>query len=486
MLMQNRLMARLRKPVLSLTLAAFLAGCASQPLPPSASPPTGDRTIPRELIIVAARFQPAARLDPLLRSKAELAGEGAGAGALAGAGGLLQGMGSCHDQYCGAAFLLLLPVFMGVGAIVGAVQSAPAAASADLIESGQRAMQEGIVKLDLQRGMQDRIADALMAEGVASGVAEEWDAGPTKADETPAYESLDPAGRSAILETSVLGFQFKTAARTGSRKISYALSMETRTRLLAPGSRALLDEMNHVYESEPRAASEWLEGEAHLFKAALDTAMRETSEAVVHEMFLLYYPGGMQARAPEKKRPVPDYVLQPLYPLPVQSIDLRGAFFDKYKSSFGNLQFSTVDSLQPILQWEAFPRPLDIDAAGAQGERFSEVRYEIALFDARLVDPVYQPGTLLYRRSGLAAPSHRPDLALQPCARYYWTVRASFRLDGWPRLTEWTGAYDAWPTAKPWEYRRGLKTGPVYRPGVEPRLLYLPFRAPSLSGAACD
>lgn len=486
MLMPGTTRHTLRQATVIFTLAAFLAGCATQPLPPGTSPPTGDRTIPRDIVVTAAHFQPEAKIDLLLRSRAELAGAGAGGGALEGLGGLMQGMGSCHDQYCGAAFLLLLPVFMGVGAIVGAVTNAPSAASAALIESGQKSMQAGIARLDLQRSVQSAIAKELAGQGVASHVAEEWDVGPATPEEAPAYESVNPETRDAILEASVLGFQFKTAPRAGSKKINYTLSMKTRLRLLAPASRKIMDEMNDVYESEPHTASEWLDGEAQLFKAALDEAIRDTARAAVHEMFLLYYPDGTLAGKPEKGQLVPDYVLKPLYPVPVQSIDLRGAFLDKYKSSFGNLQFVPVDSLQPTLQWEAFPRPLDVATAGGRAARFSDVRYEIALFDARLTDLYYQPGMPIYRRSGLIEPSHRLETSLQPCARYFWSVRAHFKLDGWPRRTEWSGAYDVFPTTKPWEFRRGLTSGPTYRAAVEPRILMLPFRAPSAGGSACQ
>lgn len=485
MLMRRATISPLRKAAAIFALVAFVAGCATQPLPRSASPPTGDRTIPRDIVATAARFQPEAKVDLLLRSKAELAGAGAGGGALEGLGGLMQGMGSCHDQYCGAAFLLLLPVFMGVGAVVGAVKSAPSAPSAELIESGQRSMQEGIARLDLQRSVQAAIAGALAAQGVAKHVAEEWDAGPATPEETPAYESINPETHDAILEASVLGFQFKTAPHAVSKKIHYVLSMQTRIRLLAPGNREVLDEMRNVYESEPHVASEWLGNEAQLFKSALDDAIRGTATAAIHEMFLLYYPGGALEGEPKKGQPVPDYVLKPLYPAPVQAVDLRGAFFDRYKSGFGNLQFVPVDSLQPTFNWEAFPRPLDVAAAGGDAARFSEVRYEIEVFDARLTEPYYQPGTPIYHRSGLVEPSHRLERALQPCARYFWSVRAGFRLDGWPRLTEWTGAYDAFRMAKPWEFRRGLMTGPLYRAGVEPRMMFLPFRAPSAGGTEC-
>lgn len=476
----------LRKQAVFFTLVAFLHGCASQSTVPYATPPGGDRTIPRDIVVTAARFQPEAKLDLLLRSKAELARAGAGRGALEGAGGLMQGASGCSgDAFCAAAILLLLPVFMGVGAVVGAVRDAPAAAPAEAIERGQKAMQEGIARLDLQRGVQAAMAKELRDRGVAASVAEEWSVGPATPEESPRYETL--ASGKAILEVSVLGFQFKQAPRTDSKKVSYLLSMTTRVRLLASADRTILDEMNRVYESEARSATEWLSDNAQLFEASLGEAIGDVSRSVAHEMFLLYYPAIRAAPAPASsgKPLVPEYVLRPVYPLPVKSFDLRGPFIAKYRTSWAGLRFVPVDDLQPTLRWESFPRPVDVAGLGGQAGRFGDVRYEVVVYDNLAVD--FESSQRVYRRTELAEPSHRIEQALQPCGQYFWTVRAHFRVDGWPRVTEWTGAYDALPSTKPWEYRRGLKVGPIASLlRVNPQHMFLPFRAPAADGKTCD
>lgn len=59
-----------------------------------------------------------------------------------------------------------------------------------------------------------------------------------------------------------------------------------------------------------------------------------------------------------------------------------------------------------------------------------------------------------------------------------WTVRARFRLDGQPRVTEWSGAYNAFSNQQPWEQRRGLQTASMMRWSLQPERFYLPFRAP--------
>ena len=475
------------KPVAILTMLAFLNGCASQPLPPSTSPPTSDRAIPRDIVVVAARFQPEADIDLLLRSKGELAGSGAGAGALEGAGALMQGAGGCGgDPYCGAAILLLLPVFMGVGAVIGAVRDAPSAATEEIIESGQKAMRDGIARLNLQRMIQNAITKELADQGVAQNIAEEWDIGPATPDETLTYESVNPETKDAILEVSVLEFQFKKIRLPNDKKIRYLLSMRTRIKLLAPTDRQVLDEMNYVHESGIHAATEWLSNNASLFVSSLEEAISNTSRTTVNEMFLLYYPNEATLEKSTEKQIVPEYVLKPIYPLPTKSFDLRGAFVDKYKTSWGGLEFVPVDSLTPTLSWETFPRPIDITDTGGQADRFSDVQYEVLIYEAIPINPSYKPGQTIYHRTKLTEPAHQLERSLDPCRRYFWTVRASFKLDGWPRITEWTGAYAIFKMAKPWEYRRGMRGSPLFHLNLDSKQLSLPFRAPTGYGTDCD
>lgn len=476
----------LGRPVAILTLLAFLNGCASQPLPSSTSRPTGDRAIPRDIVVTAARFQPEADIELLLRTKGELAGAGAGAGALEGAGALMQGAGSCGDPYCGAAILLLLPVFMGVGAVIGAVRDAPSAATQETIESGQKAMQDGIAQLNLQRMLQGSLVKELQAQGVTGNLAEEWDVGPATPEETLTYESINPGTNDAILEVSVLEFQFKKIRLPNDKKIRYQLSMLTRIRLLAPTTRQVLDEMNYVHVSGIHTATEWLSNNASLFVAALEEAIRDTSQITVNEIFLLYYPNEVSEAKPYEKQVVPEYVLRPMYPLPTRSFDLRGAFVDKYRTSWGGLEFVPVDSLTPTLHWEAFPRTIDIASMGGHADRFSNVQYEVIVYEALSTNPIYQPGPIIYHRPKLVEQAHQLEISLDPCRRYFWTVRAHFKLDGWPRVTEWTGAYDVFKTAKPWEYRRGLRGSSLFSFDLEPRRMSLPFRAPTGYGAECE
>jgi hypothetical protein len=113
-----------------------------------------------------------------------------------------------------------------------------------------------------------------------------------------------------------------------------------------------------------------------------------------------------------------------LHPLPV----LMGGFWTRDPIT------RQVDSLQPTLRWEAFPRPEDLtaDTEGRLANARS-VTYELRIWRAE----GESPGELVYVRAGLAEPVHTLDTPLLPDALYLWTVRARFDLEGQPRVTPW-------------------------------------------------
>ena len=73
----------------------------------------------------------------------------------------------------------------------------------------------------------------------------------------------------------------------------------------------------------------------------------------------------------------------------------------------------------------------------------------------------------------------KPDLAY--CNRYFWTVRARFELDGRPRFTEWSGAFNVGDAPGAQRIRRGQ--------GIIGNVRYqsflFPFVTPNFGGEAC-
>ena len=109
------------------------------------------------------------------------------------------------------------------------------------------------------------------------------------------------------------------------------------------------------------------------------------------------------------------------------------------------LNYPQVDSLQPMLRWEAFPRPADLEGdRDGWLSRIRDVTYDLRIWKVGGVPilgrgPIlWHPGELIYSRSALPAPTHRIELRLVPTTHYLWSVRARFDLDGQQRVTEWS------------------------------------------------
>ena len=436
----------MRRTSVLLAVAQLVLGCATAiQVPPN--PAVGPRAPVGRVEVRAAGAEPQGDFAAVLRTKAQAAGAGAAGGALLGAGELAHGLASCGGAYCGAAFMILLPVFVTVGAVTGAVANAAGAESRQIVDAGEQAMRRGLERLQLQPAVARRLEQALAVRG-------------------------EPRGDAARIDTEVRRLEVREAAAPGANLPRYGLELTTHARRVAGGK--VVDELTYTYRSRSAPARDWLAGEARLFVEAIDAALARTAEVIAEELLLLYYP---PPPAVEDQALVPYYALKPDYPAPVRSIDIRGAWFERYRQSWGGLQFVPVDSLTPVFRWERFPRAIDVEAVGGVAGRFTDVSYEFELYEAQRIGVIYEHGRPLYRRTGLSEPQARLD-PLRPCGRYVWTARARFRLDGQPRVTEWSGAYNAFPNQQPWEQRRGLQTTSMMRWGMEPARLYLPFRAP--------
>lgn len=112
----------------------------------------------------------------------------------------------------------------------------------------------------------------------------------------------------------------------------------------------------------------------------------------------------------------------------------------------GRPAYTDVDSLQPTLRWQSFPRQEDLEADHERVlSRVGAVGYDLKIWKAMEGYPIRRiqreksadPGELVYSRTGLRDPSHRVETPLEPSTRYFWTVRARFKINGHSRVTEW-------------------------------------------------
>ena len=100
-----------------------------------------------------------------------------------------------------------------------------------------------------------------------------------------------------------------------------------------------------------------------------------------------------------------------------------------------------MESVQPALRWESFPRPTDLKA-DQRGwvSRVRHVTYDLRIWrgvrDRYGYQDVY-PEELIYSRTALAMPEHLVEMPLASDTQYVWSIRARFELDGQARVTPW-------------------------------------------------
>ena len=150
----------------------------------------------------------------------------------------------------------------------------------------------------------------------------------------------------------------------------------------------------------------------------------------------------------------------------------------------GEVAYVKVDSLQPTLLWEPFPRPQDHEA-DKEGvlKRIRNVAYDLKILRALDNYPI----ELIYARQGLPEPSHSIEEPLEPSTKYFWTIRARFELDGHSRVIAW--GRGRWRTVGENDWDRltplGSKWGKPYyksviswRQALVPNPFYHRFKTP--------
>jgi hypothetical protein len=113
--------------------------------------------------------------------------------------------------------------------------------------------------------------------------------------------------------------------------------------------------------------------------------------------------------------------------------------------------FSRVESTRPMLAWEAFP-PRDASGFNIPDETMRKVKWVV--YDLKVyAEDNGSPGRLVEDQRGLAEPHFQFQSPLTPCAKYFWSVRARFQLEGREEATEWgviaTAGRDRWVPVVP-------------------------------------
>ncbi|HSN39638.1 MAG TPA: hypothetical protein VLT92_05535 [Burkholderiales bacterium] len=410
---------RIPQRAVALLLAVLVAlqpGCASlTPQPPK----TEHQAAPGKVAVIAAAQEPEIRFEGFARGAGEGAARGAGTTFLECTSSL--GHGSCSGAFCGAVVILWLGV-CGVASLVGGAAGAAAAPDTASIRAAEAGLPGGMEMKTIQDSLRDQVVTTALAHGTTLASVSREDL--QNAARTRDYPSLADKGADTVLEVAL------TKAGTQGAGINAPLwsYMEARIRLVRTRDNAEVFSSEYLYQGERLTLAEWSANRSERLLRALKTGYETLGEHIYESVFLLYpfpdrdpHGAGFLSAA---------FGLAPLYPPTRGQLTGDRLIGDTF-------EWFAVDSVRPTLRWQAFPRETDIAAAPEDMKRVRNVSYELVVARERNL----VPAETVYRRSGLAKPEHTLATALASGARYFWTVRARFELDGRERVTEWSSTH---------------------------------------------
>lgn len=452
-----------------------LGGCTTSTLRPL--PSEQDRARFGRVGVVTASVQAKAFQAPV-RDKGHATSEALAEGAAATAAhmGLIGVTPAClaggpiGASVCAAA----MGATAAVGAIVSAGAAAAGAAGAEpraTAEQATAAIDAVLAKVQLQELLRTQVL-AYASQQLPQAPVETTNAVTAGQGAPRGLEQLAALGADSALEIGQVQLRLVGSA-VGSPELAMYLSVNVR--LLRVADEAVLAEQSFGgFVSTPRKPGEWGANGGMPFRRALESAIGTLAEWTVDELFLL------------QEIPAPP----PIYPALNRCL-LCGLV----DSTHARLAFSHVDSMQPMLRWEAhLPRGTSQPASTLEPRRYVGASYDVRVYRAQSVwtgtsTQLWIPADLIYERKGILQASHKIEEPLEPCGKYFWTYRVRMQVDGQASVSEWAG--ERWsPDLDPRHLRHMPE--PVYPAswvGTEkqkPSSYYFPFATPCAPDASMN
>ena len=370
----------------------------------------------RSIAVLPASFIPTSHFLTYAKGRSSGVAKGATEGALLGAteGGLAAIGG-------GPFGILLLPFFLATGAMVGGigggvlggVDAVPAEEAAKIDATIHQALKE----LEIQKAITERFISLGSNRTPYHFIPLQGSGSPIPGTNAE-YKFLKEQGIDFFLEAGVEKVGFSGGS---GRDPLIMFFMTSRIRLIQTSDLSEVFADTFSYTSPTRNLSEWAANGAIKLKEAFERGYTRMAETAIEKMFLLYLFKVDSIWSGEGH-----CMLKPYFP------ELLGIGFFSHQE-----RFPKIDSLQPTLKWEPFPREKDkeADQAGIL-KRISDIAYELRIWKGKNG----APDELIYVRQELPLPEHKLETLLEPSTEYFWTVRASFKLGGLKRLTKWSHA----------------------------------------------
>ncbi|MDO8331612.1 MAG: hypothetical protein Q7T36_14195 [Fluviicoccus sp.] len=400
--------------VLAVALSLLLAACAGNPVVVTRTDPASWGA----LAVVAESAEPQLHFEGFAHSRPEGAAKAGGVTLAACVVGVP--VVTACPGFCGPVMMVVLGVCAATAgaATVGGGVLAPGGKAVRKAEGGMTA---ALAQRSIQQTLQQQVETTLVAEGRAVITVPEEQATTVVAGNdfrALAAQGVDHVLVVSLREAGTRGF--------GINAPVYGY-MNMRFRLVRTLDNVELLNRELRFEGEGRKILDWSADEAKPLLAMLERGYDTLAHATADELLHGYpYPSdprtmaglGSVARG-----------LAPVYP------PTRGSLGETpwVGSVF---EWTQVRDLQPDLRWEAFPRPADLTKA-PELQQAEAVGYDVVI--AR--EEGGAPAEIVYHRENLPLPEHRLTSPLASDTRYFWSVRARFRMAGRLWLTPWSGVF---------------------------------------------
>lgn len=271
---------------------------------------------------------------------------------------------------------------------------------------------------------------------------------PSEIRSTSTYEEFSKQSLDTLVEVQITEAGFRGGS---GAKPSVRFYLSVHIRLLSTNDQTELFARDFQFLSRELPLEEWFLDSSRELISVFKHAVMTLSERIVDELFLVTdfpFDSGLWALPGQ-----PEFGtcwFRPIYP----ELKYSSLWYSIRHNSPGiHALYPEVNSVQPLLKWEAFPRPRDLKKDNLPLlNKISDVTYDLKIWEA-IND---YPERLVYDRTGLNDPKHLLMVPLQPKTKYFWTLRARYKLAGQSQVTRW--AFSNIPSNVPSDY-------PVRRPG---------------------
>jgi hypothetical protein len=432
-------------------MLTVIGGCATAPAPPAVEV----RARLGVVAIAPAQYTPESNFSTYASGKSAGATKGVAQGAIGGT--VIMGAAiATATGIAAAAFAFVAPYYILTAAAFGGVHGAIRSLPAEEVQQIESTLNDTLARFDAQHALADHLSRILVTETwlqLRPGQTQ----GPAAADETPDYLSLRATGIDTVIEVGVRQIGFERCERdilatyvdvncppesNGEPVVS--LYMQVRARLVRVADGVALAERTLRYSSPHRSFERWIADGGRLLVGEFDVAYRELAVRLTDELLLvtpLPLPNASIWLSPSNPRWGICW-LAPVHPQLERHDIVEAVAKELARREDACLEipilFSPVDSMQPTLRWEAFPRELDREKLDSTVlAKIRDVTYDLNIWEAERCER----GRLVYARGGLTSPEHRLEEPLAAAHRYFWSFRARFVVDGQPMSTRW-GAFN--------------------------------------------